>query len=122
MQNKNEIQGKSFFCRKCKRSIHNSLSIQRGFGPICYQRLFASKQIKLFKEYDMSELIELNEINKNDEQKEELKKETDRIKETFRCKWCGTDWDRSEIREIDGVYLCKICLEELGKKAPGLKK
>ena len=73
----------------------------------------------------MNEIMDLNDINERDEDKsllndakmldESLVNKLNK-EEIFKCKWCGTDWNISELVIVDGVKLCKVCNEKLLEK------
>jgi len=63
----------------------------------------------------MSEVMDLNDINERDEEREQIKVDAD-IERTFRCSWCGAEWMKSELVIIDDIKLCKVCHEILIRK------
>ena len=66
----------------------------------------------------MSEILELDDLNKNDEQTsllndakmfdESLINKLNKNK-IFRCRWCGREKPRDELKLISGITLCEIC-------------
>lgn len=62
----------------------------------------------------MNETMELNDINENDDQ-DRIRRDEDK-EYFFRCKWCGTEWPKSELVIVDGVKLCKVCNEIISEE------
>ena len=125
VENKDQIYAQ---CRKCGRALSNRYSVKRGYGPVCYKFIMRhSNQIELFNSSDgfnrrgsiekkggkqMGEISKLNDINKNDEQQDEIREAEN--SEDFRlCGWCGNFAFCKKIKEVN---LCEECQHILDLK------
>ena len=73
----------------------------------------------------MSEVLELDNLNKNDEQRS-LLNDAKMFDESlinklnknyiFRCRWCGTEKPEKELIVVNGITLCQTCNKVLEKK------